>query len=256
MRVLCFTPTHGRLLRKETVASVKAQDWAGELVHEIGRRNPYPGRDMRNVLVQYEHGRALALAGGYDALWTVEHDMEVPPDALSALWATGAPVAYGVYLLRHGVQVVNAWEYSGDRNLGESLSLRPARLRQALAQGVVRVSGVGFGCTLIRREVLARIPFRSGDEGTEAPDVPFAVDCLRANVLQVAHFGVLCGHWDGETWLRIGAQGQTTAVVARQTVVVSVDGESRRLVAGERYELPGELARELGRAGYVTPANS
>jgi hypothetical protein len=273
LKVLAFTPTYGDGPRPETLRGLAGQDWGlGEIVVQISWHNPFPAGDMRNVPAQYELAREMVLDYGFDALWTVEHDMDVPGDALRLLWEAtspprprspaaagegGAPylVAYGVYVLRHGVRVVNAWEYvRGSRNLGESLSLsrHRDRLRRAVRERqVVEVSGVGFGCTLIRREVLERIPFRAGEPGCEAPDVPFAVDCLRAGVGQVAHFGVLCGHWDDGEWLRVGETGGTVRVVARRDVTVSVEGESRRLRTGGEYELPEGEAAEMVRAGYV-----
>lgn len=252
MRVLAFTPTYGDALRPETVASMVGQRFDGELVWEVGRFNPYPPPDLRNVYEQYKRGRERALAGGFDALWTVEHDMVLPADALGRLWETGAPVAYGVYMLRHGSNVLNAWELTGGRNLGMSLTLYPEKLEAAKRRGVVEVSGVGFGCTLIRRAALERIPFRPDGEQKQAPDIPFAVDCVRAGIRQVAHFGVECGHVhegevlrvDGESWPMVEA-------TALQDVTVNVRGQTVRLVTGQVYAMPRDEAMELARAGYV-----
>lgn len=252
VRVLVFTPTWGSALRPETEAALAGQQWDGALVWEVGRENPYPPPDLRNVLAQYRVGWALALAGGYDALWTVEHDMAPPPNALELLWGADAPVAYGVYLLRHGSNVVNALQASTGRNIGMSLSLHPAELAQARRRGVVEVSGVGFGCTLIRRAVLEQIALRPdlatvGDEQT--PDMPFATDCVRAGVRQVAHFGVLCGHVERGKVLQVAEGGAgRTQVLALQTVVVE---GPQRLEAGQQYALDATLADELARAGYV-----
>ena len=256
MKVLIWTPSYGGLLREETLRTVKAQTLvsasgvAGEVRHVVHLEQAYPPPDNRNVLAQYVRARDRTLKGKYDALLTVEHDMWLPVLALRMLWDTGAQVAYGVYVLRHGASVLNAWEFvSGSVNLGESLSIHPRKLAKAVKQGVVPVSGVGFGCTLIRRDVLEKIPFRSGEKGSEAPDVPFATDCLRAGISQVAHFGVLCGHYhpDEGRWLWPFAECGSVTCVAQQDVTT----KSGRLVAGERYELPVDEARELSRAGYV-----
>jgi hypothetical protein len=255
-KILCFTPTYGAGPQTETLASVQAQTYR-DLTHEVSWANPYPGGDMRNVLAQFQRGRQMVLDGGYAALWTVEHDMAVPPDALQKLWDTGAQVAYGVYVLRHGVAVINAWEWLGEGsvNIGESLSLHPKQLAAARKQEIVQVGGVGFGCTLIRAETLRTVPFVGGGSGSEPPDMPFALACIRAGVKQLAHFGVLCGHWDGEVWLRPFEPEASclSHVRANQNVTVRVGGETRVLVAGQIYELPdrAELL-DLQRAGYVT----
>jgi len=249
MRLLAFTPTFDDALRPETVASVVGQRWNGELVWEVGRRNPFPPPDIRNVFAQYAWARERALAGGYDALLTVEHDMVLPPDAAAKLTAVAAPVVYGVYMLRHGSNVVNALEVSHGRNIGMSLTFAPRLLAQARQAGVTEVSGVGFGCTLIRREVLEPIPFRPDGDNGQAPDIPFATDCLRAGVLQVAHFGVQCGHVEGEKVLRVAQEiNEQVLVTALQTVTVT---GPKRLEAGQTYALEPTLAGELARAGYV-----
>jgi len=193
-RILAYTPTYGDGPRAETLEAVSAQTWGGELTHEVGWLNPFPRVDNRNVVAQYERARAMALEGDYGALWTVEHDMYPPKDALALLWETGEPVVYGVYMLRHGAFVLNAWEYLPNSiNLGESLSLKRDR---SILRGVVPVSGIGFGCTLIRRPVLEALRFHGGETTRQAPDLPFARECVRDGIRQVAHFDVLCGHYD------------------------------------------------------------
>ncbi len=256
MTVLAFTPTYGDALRPETAASIVGQRWAGQVVWVVGRCNPHPPPDLRNVFEQYRQGREMALAGGYDALWTVEHDMVLPPDALQQLWDVNAPVAYGVYMLRHGSNVLNAWECSSGRNLGMSLSLYPERLEQAKRQGVVEVSGVGFGCTLIRRDVLEQVAFRP-DGKAKAPDIPFATDCLRAGIRQVAHFGVACGHvHEGKVLTMSDDSGRMVEAVALQDVTINVQGQTVRLVHGVSYAMPADEASELVRAGYVLVADA
>ncbi len=203
MRVLAFTATYGAGPRAETLKSVAALAWDGLLEHVVSWHNPYPEGDPRNVTAQMERGRRLALDGNYDALFSVEHDMRLPVNALQRLWAVGAPVAYGVYAFRHGSPILNAYErYAApSRNIGESLSLHPRALTRALGLVVVEVSGVGFGCTLIRRAVLERIRFRNRDGEHNGADVNFAMDCLAGGFRQMADFGVPCGHWDGQRWL-------------------------------------------------------
>ena len=162
-------------------------------------------------------------------------------------------MVYGVYMLRHGAWVLNAWEYIGDHAMGESLTLYPAKLARAQAQGVARVAGVGWGCTLIRRDVVERFPVREGDG---AGDLPFALDCLLGGVVAVADFGVCCDHWDGELRLRAfgGVMQDRVTVRALQDVVVMDGRGSRVLERGKEYELGRVLVDDLMRAGYVTEA--
>lgn len=268
MKVMVFTPTWetetGTAMRPETEASARGQRFGGELVWEIGLENPHPNQSHRNVLAQYQAGRERFLASDCDALVTFEHDMTMPADAVQRLWDVtggrrdggdpGEPgVAYGVYLLRHGSWVLNAWEYIGGRNLGESLTIHPEKLRQARRQGTVRVSGCGFGCTLMRRAVVERFEFHKGDDEQWCPDIPFAVDCLRANIMSVALMDVACDHYDGGRWLRPYGGAMAMKLLARQSVTV-YDGQSlRRFEAGKTYEVNGGPVEEWVRAGYVEP---
>ena len=249
--VLIFTPTYDNLLRPETVASIVGQQTRHFVTWQIGRCNPYPGRDMRNVLAQYNYARELCLSGPYDALLTIEHDMTPPAHALDTLVNTPAGVVYGTYLLRHGVPTLNAWRYEGTQGLGMSLDRYPDELRTFARAGVGRVSGVGFGCTLIRRQVLEQIPFRA-DGNDHAPDMPFALDCVRHEILQLARFDVRCGHIDKGTILerQIGG-GPTRKVKVKQAINILVDGSGVSLVEGQEIELPVEQAQQLGDLGYV-----
>ena len=248
MRVLIATPTYGTALHTATADSIAAQDIPGWEWRQY-RVSPFPAPDSRNVLAQYVAIREEFLAGEWDALLTVEHDMVIPPHALRLLWATEAPVAYGVYLLRHGANVLNAWEYIGDHALGESYTLSGAEPRT----GVVRVSGVGNGCTLIRRRVVETLEFHDGGNPGQSPDVPFAQDCLRLGIYQVAHFDVRCGHYH-EGRLLMPFQDEMNAlrkVKCLTSVIAQVGVRSMRLEAGREYEIPAAQVSDMVRAGYV-----
>lgn len=255
--VLTFTPTHGSAMRAETVGSVNEAiaAFGGTAHHEVSRHNPFGPGDWRNVQAQFERGRELCLAGDYDALWTVEHDMVVPRHALQAMYYTNAPVVYGVYLFRHKSWTLSAFRYDNDVNVGMSLMQYPQELEQAWQAGQWDVSGVGFGCTLIRREVLEAIPFRGGTDAIKYPDLPFAQDCIRAHVRQVARLDVPCLHWceDVRMWLdpKLHSVGKLMKVEALQSVNVNAHGQTVHMDAGSEYELPAEVAHDMERAGYV-----
>lgn len=254
MKALVYTATYGDGPRPETLDSVRALTFQGRVRREVGWHNPFGDGDMRNVLAQLERARTMTLKGKYDALLTVEHDMRVPADALQRLWNLNAPVAYGVYMLRHGVAMLNVLERYAfpSRNVGESLSVHQRALRAYLRRGAIECSGMGFGCTLIRREALEAIPFREMD-GAKAGcvDMAFATDCLRSGYKQMADLRVQCGHHSGQEWLMPFDDEARTTVEALQDVTVRGGAYSRRLRAGNAYELPANEARDLERAGYV-----
>lgn len=252
-RILVFTPTYGGLLRDETVKSIQALAFEGAVEWVVREDNQYPGRDVRNCLGQFAQGREMALAGDYDGLLLVEHDMIVPVDGLQRLWDSPADVVYGCYVFRHGMRVINLLQHTGTANIGQSLSLYPKELAAAAKRGWVEVSGAGFGCLLIRRAVLERVAFRSVDGA--APDLPFAADCVGLGIRQIGRTDVRCGHVDSESgqtlWPFEGSDGMSVQVIALQTVNISDDGQAVRLVQGQGYSLGGQVASELARAGYV-----
>lgn len=255
--LLIFTPTHGDLLRPETGESIRAQQTDIEFVWEVSEHNPYPGRDMRNVIAQYQRAWRMALEGGFDALLTVEHDMVLPPDAVQKLYTTDAPVVYGTYMLRHGTKTLNTWQYTNGRNLGMSLSLYPKELKQHVARGWGEVCGVGWGCTLIRREVLQQITVRqSGD--TDAGDLAFATDCVRRGIRQIARFDVPCLHIEpnGNVLHPFKKNGGAVGrVLALQDVVCNSDGQTVVMKRGRYYTINRDVAYDLSRCGYVRITN-
>ncbi len=198
--VLIFTATYGAGPLPETIETVEAQRakrvrWA----HEISWHNPHDD-PMSNVLAQYERARRMVLDGDYDALLAVEHDMRLTERwTLQRMWGTDAGVVYAPYLLRHGLPSLNTWQHRNFRNLGHSLSLYPEELARYREAGYGPVSGVGLGCTLIRRAVLERISFR-GAAGV-ACDIPFAQDCIKKRIVALGRFDCPCDHYNGDKWL-------------------------------------------------------
>ena len=145
INVLIATATYADKMRKETIDSVQAQVFDGVWQWRQYRENPFPYGDRRNYFAQYDAIRTDMLNGDFDAILFVEHDMEVPPDALQKLWDTGDQVAYGVYLLRHGIEILNTYRWVSNQGIGESLSLYAQQLEAARAQVVAEVSGMASG---------------------------------------------------------------------------------------------------------------
>lgn len=248
-KLLIFTPTYGNGPLPATIASVAAQQFDGELVHEVSWHKPYPGHDMRNVTAQYKKGRQMALDSDYDAMLCVEHDMVIPPNAAQVLWDDGSPVAYAVYRLRHSTFILNAWQKRGKR-LGKPMSFYPDEVNAARQSGRVEVGGLGFGCTLIRREVLERIQIR--DDDNNAPDTPFAKDCLRRGIQQVARFDVACQHIENGVTLEAFEEGGiATRVYALRNTELPVNGDVWTLERGRYYTVPPSIATAWAATGDV-----
>lgn len=148
-----------------------------------------------NCTNKCEGARLTALERGFDALFLVDDDMLLPEDALHKLAATGADIAYGLYAWRNAPHHHNAvWEIREPGHI-VPMNMRPERCAAAWGQ-VVDVAGVGSGCTLIKREVLAAVRFER--RGPHCFDYYLACDAQRLGFTQKCDTSVLVGHVDGE----------------------------------------------------------
>ena len=251
MRLLVFVPTYGDGPRRETLAAVRALQFDGELTVHVSRHNPYPVPDPRNVTAQYQQARSMVLDGNYDYLLTVEHDMLPPLDAIERMAAINADVVYAAYALRHGSpSCVNLFQYTGGAGTGMSLSYYPAELAEYRRRGTGRVSGVGWGCTLIKRHVLELIEIRDDTSG-QACDIPFAEDCIKHGLLAVGAFGVEAAHWNGERWLMPYEALTTYRCEALETCNAFCNGQSLHLDRGKIYPLAEAQIADLVRGGHI-----
>lgn len=267
MSILIFTPTWidpdtgEDAIRPEVEHAIKMQmgvdfDW------HVTSDNPHPIGDYRNVLHQYQRAREWFLSnhahGGqpYEALLTIEHDNVLPdPDAARRLLDTPGDVIYAPYKLRHGARCLNTWQYINDRNLGMSLSNYKHELMRARREVIHRVSGAGFGCTLIKRHVMEAIEF-SGPRPRDAnwcPDLRFAEDCLRNGFVANARFDVPVLHWDETRWVHPfeNRRNQVAKYLALETMNAMAANRFVRLTQGAEIELTTEEAQELVSIGAV-----
>jgi len=255
-KVLLWCPTYDldgeEQLRPETKAYIRQASGPG-VDAVISKDNPYVLGVYANVLHQYQRAREMALEGGYRALYTVEHDMWPPDDALEMLDAVDAPVVYGLYMFRHATPLVNAFRDVPSATPDQSLTLYPDELKRAYRLGIVPVSGAGFGCTLMRRQALERAPFRQADGGNPIPDLPFAQDCMRLGIRQMCRMDVRCGHYHRRTWIWPGDQrgGDMVKVLILQNFVASLGSTTQTMRAGDEVEIGEELAADYERAGFL-----
>lgn len=269
MKILLFCPTYalskGKLaIRKETRDSIDALIIPDDvnLTVKISNNNPRPitgvsKEDHENTLFQYQLARRLMLDGGYDALFTVEHDMIIPEDALVKMVNTKADVVYGLYLFRHGKPVLNCLRAVRARWVDMSISFFPDLRKRGFKQGWLECSGAGYGCTLIHRRVLEKLEFRRSKEGHPSSDIPLAVDCLRNNFKQICRFDVQCGHIksDGQVlWPTLEGSEVKMAnvkIYVHRSFNAQIAGRSAHFEAGQQSEIPEDVVNEYVRAGFV-----
>ena len=198
--VLVFTPI--LRIEPETLDAIFSLEWDEKISFLLQRDNPIgPMRDklkrsVMNHLHQFQRGREMFLAGSYDAMLVIESDIIPPVDTLEKLAALDADCAYGVYRFRAS-NVINVYERYPQpaRNMGESLSVHPRKLKAAVKQGIYPCSGAGFGCILIKRNVVEEMPFyvRWPKHGAHC-DTPWNEGVYQAGYSQIADMSVICGH--------------------------------------------------------------
>lgn len=173
-----------------------ALQWHEPLTITFERSYGDAGDPFDDQVTKYNHGRELALCGGYDAMLTVEADMIVPADALIKLADVSAGIVRGLYVSRHDDRMWYAFRSAyTDRTdaIVDDLSHDTAQAQTAIAeQRVITTVGGGFGCTLIRRHVLEDIAFRV--EGALPCDWWYSLDARKRGHMQAHHCGVVCGH--------------------------------------------------------------
>ena len=223
LKVLAFTPFHPAYgVRPRTWQSIRQaiQAYEGQVDWvAMSGDNPHAVA-YDNVARQQNKARRLALDGGYDALLSIEADMIIPPDTISALIEANADIAYGLYVWRHRVQ---RWSAYTDLNLfgGKSIAFWQDKAQDAWGD-IIDVAGLGMGCTLIRTDVLKHLRFRLYEgrrDDWEVQAYKPQLEFMGANpykprksmvctdwmmAMDAAHFGysqrcntrVVCGHID------------------------------------------------------------
>ncbi|HPW86638.1 MAG TPA: hypothetical protein PLU78_05550 [Chitinophagales bacterium] len=270
VKILLFCPTWSAAgvlaIRQETLDSIDnlIRPEGVELTVKISDNNIRARTgdrrgDHENTLHQYQLARRITLEENFDYLFTVEHDMIIPEDALVKLLEVDAGVAYGVYRFRQNPAVLNVYRPVGKKARwpNRSLDYFPEVLERARRQVITDCSGLGFGCTLIKREVLEKVEMRRFEVGGHpSPDMQFAADCVRLGIVMKAHFGVSCGHikpngtvlWpeDREDDMK------NIKIYINKPFRYTVGGRSTRFKEGEEVEFPEDAALELARGGYLT----
>jgi hypothetical protein len=226
MRILATTPMHPDYgIKPQALVSIHkaVSNYDGPIDWLISAGdNPYDS-PFENVAYQHNKARQMVIDDGYDAMFSVEADMIIPPDTISLLLEADADIAYGLYVSRHKP---NRWLAFKNLTLwgGESVSLDYTGKNAREAWGkIIDVAGVGMGCALIRREVLEQLEFRLHDgkhswiqdeyaddfrqmgfspysdhRNMVCDDYLLAMDAQHYGMSQRTNMNVICGHINGK----------------------------------------------------------
>lgn len=134
---------------------------------------------------------------GFDYLFAVDHDITFASDALKKMLAHDVDVVSGVYRQRVPEQHIEIYDMNQTRMSMEQL-LGP---KQIIGSGLVQIGGCGFGCVLVKKEVMVRIGYPQFEyhpalnhNNTISEDNDFCRKATNAGFNLWCDPTILCGH--------------------------------------------------------------
>jgi len=159
----------------------------------------YQVDQVRNLIVDW------SLRNGFDYLFCVDSDIAFPPDTLLRLLSYDKDIVSGVYIQRipgtHTIEIMRKNPWGGVSHVNWD---------DIKGQGLVPIDGCGFGCVLIKAEVLKAIPYPQflyhsaiDHANTISEDVHFCNQARDRGFTLWCDTGILCEHIGSSTF-RVG----------------------------------------------------
>ena len=130
---------------------------------------------------------------GFDYLFSVDHDITFPSDTLKKLLAHDKDLVSGVYRQRLEPQLLEIYEPFGTRMSTEDLYGKQWNL--------VGIGGCGFGCVLVKKEVLASVGYPQFEyhpaldhNNTISEDTDFCKKAMNKGFKLWCDPSIRCGH--------------------------------------------------------------
>jgi FkbM family methyltransferase len=165
---------------------------------------------------------------GYDYLWAVDSDMGFAPDTLMRLLAHDKDIVSALYRQRKQQQTLEIYEH----NASGGVTHMPYYKLQG--KSLVEVAGCGFGCVLVKAEVMRAIGYPQfkyhsavDHAHTVSEDIDFCTKARNKGFSIWADAGILCNH--------IGA---TTFTIQQEQIPVSALISDRLRELGNQRLLP------------------
>lgn len=185
--VLIALPTN-KNVETDTLKSIYDQVLPPGIKTELQFFYGYQIDQIRNLIAEW--GKR------YDYLFCVDSDMVLPKDALAKLIAADKDVVSGLYIQRkpghHILEIYEDAPNGGTRN---------AKWENLRGKGLVEVAGCGFGCVLVKGDVLRKMPYphfvykSALDHAyTFSEDVYFCLEARKHGFKIWADTSLLCEH--------------------------------------------------------------
>ena len=157
---------------------------------------------------------------GYDYLFSVDSDISFSPDTLIKLLSHDKDVVSGLYIQRKpGQHILEVYEHNAQ---GGVVNIPYGKIK---GRGLVEIAGCGFGCTLVKSEVLKTVGYPQfkyhsalDHKHTVSEDVDFCRKALSKGFKIWADTTVQCSHTGSFTFNidnNIPAETPSTAIETR-----------------------------------------
>jgi GT2 family glycosyltransferase len=131
------------------------------------------------------------VVNGYDYLFAVDHDVTFSPDTLKKMLDHDVDLVSGVYRQRLEPQAIEIYDLQQQRMTIDQIYNKP----------LVKIGGCGFGCVLVKKEVITRIGYPQFeyhpalDHGnTISEDTDFCKKAMTKGFTLWCDPSILCGH--------------------------------------------------------------
>lgn len=128
---------------------------------------------------------------GFDYLFAVDHDVTFAPDTLKKMLNHNVDVVSGIYRQRIPEQKIEIYDLNQQRMNIEQLYGKP----------LVQIGGCGFGCVLVKKEVMVRVGYPQFEyhpaldhNNTRSEDNDFCRKAINAGFTLWCDPTILCGH--------------------------------------------------------------
>lgn len=190
-KILIAIPT-ARYIEPDTFKSIYDQVIPTGYEVEFQYFYGYRVDQVRNLIADW-------VVRGYDYLFAVDHDVTFAPDTLAKMLAHNKDLVTGVYRQRLEPQRIEIYDFNGQRMEYSDLHGR----------SLVEIGGCGFGCVLIRKEVLQSIGYPQFEyhvaldhNNTISEDTDFCIKARKKNFTLWCDPSILCGHI-GQTTMHV-----------------------------------------------------
>jgi len=187
-RILIAIPT-ARNIEAETFKSIYDLEIPEGYTATFQYFYGYNVDQVRNLIADW-------VVRGFDYLFSVDSDIAFPPDTLKKLLAHDKDMVSGLYIQRKpGQHILEVYEHNGR---GGSSNIPYEKI---VGRGLVEIAGCGFGCVLVKAEVMRAIPYPHfvyhsaiDHKDTISEDVDFCRKVLAKNFKIWADTTVQCRH--------------------------------------------------------------